>query len=150
MGCVTPTEHVAIVNASLSGGTFPQWDTLVNVSLQSKIIRHTKKQATETRGRMTAMHLTCHFQAHAEDFQILPCASCDMIQSKSQQISRNCPHRSCIIIFCFIYLFMRDTERGRDTSRGRGRSRLCTGSLTRDSILGLGDHGPSQRQTPNR
>ena len=35
----------------------------------------------------------------------------------------------------FIYLFMRDTERGRDT--GRGRSRLHAGSQTWDLIPGL-------------
>ena len=32
----------------------------------------------------------------------------------------------------FIYLFMRDSERGRDS--GRGRSRFHAGSLTQDSI----------------
>ena len=38
----------------------------------------------------------------------------------------------------FIYLFMRDTERGRDP--GRGRSRLHAGSPTWGSIPGLQDH----------
>ena len=38
----------------------------------------------------------------------------------------------------FIYLFMRDTERGRDI--GRGRSRLLTGILMWDSIPGSQDH----------
>ena len=38
----------------------------------------------------------------------------------------------------FIYLFMRDIERGRDT--GRERSRLHTRSLMWDSILGLQGH----------
>ena len=45
----------------------------------------------------------------------------------------------------FIYLFMRDTERGKDT--GRGRSRLLVGSPMRDSIPGLQDQALSQRQT---
>ena len=39
----------------------------------------------------------------------------------------------------FIYLFMRDTERGRDTGRGR-RSRRPAGSLMQDSIPGPWDH----------
>ena len=46
-----------------------------------------------------------------------------------------------------IYLFMRDTDRGRDV--GRGRSRLPMGSLMWDSILGPQDHDLSQRQTLN-
>ena len=53
-------------------------------------------------------------------------------------------------LFCFldfIYLFMRDTERGRDISRGR--SRLPTGSLMRDSIPGPRDHNLSQWQMLN-
>ena len=41
----------------------------------------------------------------------------------------------------FIYLCMRDTERGRDT--GRGRSRLHAGSPMWDSIPGLQDHALS-------
>ena len=44
----------------------------------------------------------------------------------------------------FIYLFMRDRERGRDT--GRGRSRLSAGTLMWDLIPGLWDHDLSQRQ----
>ena len=44
----------------------------------------------------------------------------------------------------FIYLFVRDAERGRDT--GRGRSRLHAGSPTWDLIPGLQDHALSQRQ----
>ena len=47
----------------------------------------------------------------------------------------------------FIYLFMRNTQRGRDT--GRGRSRLHKGSPKWDLILGLQDHTLSQRQTLN-
>ena len=47
----------------------------------------------------------------------------------------------------FIYLFMRDTQRGRDT--GRGRSRLHAGSPTRDSIPGLQDHALGPRQALN-
>ena len=48
-----------------------------------------------------------------------------------------------------IYSLMidRDRERGRDT--GRGKSRLHTGSPTRDSILGLQDHALGQRQALN-
>ena len=46
-----------------------------------------------------------------------------------------------------IYLFMRDTERGRDIVRGR--SRLPAGSLMLNSILGPWDHDLSQRQTLN-
>ena len=45
----------------------------------------------------------------------------------------------------FIYLFMRDTERGRDT--GRGRSRLPVGSPRWDSIPGPWDLDLSCRQT---
>ena len=45
----------------------------------------------------------------------------------------------------FIYLFTRDTHRGRDI--GRGRSRLHAGSPMRDLIPGLQDH--CQRQMLN-
>ena len=38
----------------------------------------------------------------------------------------------------FIYLFMRDTQRGRDI--GRGRSRLPAETLMQDLILGPRDH----------
>ena len=47
----------------------------------------------------------------------------------------------------FIYLFIRDTQRGRDT--GRRRSRLHVGSLMWDSISGLQDHALGRRQAPN-
>ena len=47
----------------------------------------------------------------------------------------------------FIYLFMRDTERGRNI--GRGRSRLPVGSPMWDSLLGHWDQDLSQRQTLN-
>ena len=47
-----------------------------------------------------------------------------------------------------MYLFMRDTERGRGTGRGK-RSRLYAGSPMRDSIPGPRDHDLSQRQTLN-
>ena len=47
----------------------------------------------------------------------------------------------------FIYLFMRDTQRGRDI--GRGRSRLPSGSLMWDWIPGPRDHDLSQRQMLN-
>ena len=46
-----------------------------------------------------------------------------------------------------MYLFMRDTERGRDI--GRGRSRLPAGSPIWDSIPGPQDHDASPRQTLN-
>ena len=53
--------------------------------------------------------------------------------------------------FCFfkdfIYLLMRDRERGRDIGRGRGR--LLTGSPMWDLIPGLRDHTLSQRQMFN-
>ena len=45
----------------------------------------------------------------------------------------------------FIYLFMRDTEKGRDI--GRGRSRLPAGSPMWDLDPGPWDHTLSQRQT---
>ena len=48
----------------------------------------------------------------------------------------------------FIYLFMRDTERGR-AETGRGRCRLHVGSLMRDSVPGLQDHTLSWRQMLN-
>ena len=47
----------------------------------------------------------------------------------------------------FIYLFTRDTERGRD--KGRGRSRLPAGNLMWDSIPGPWDHDLSQSQMLN-
>ena len=47
----------------------------------------------------------------------------------------------------FIYLFIRQRERGRDI--GRGRSRLPVGSPMWDSIPGLRDHTLSQRQILN-
>ena len=47
----------------------------------------------------------------------------------------------------FIYLFMRDTQRGRDTDRGR--SRLHAGSPIWDSIPGLQDRPLGQRQALN-
>ena len=50
--------------------------------------------------------------------------------------------------FLKIYLFMRDTERGKDT--GRGRSRLHAGSPMRDLILSLQDHVLGRRQALNR
>ena len=62
-----------------------------------------------------------------------------------------------VVLFCFVLLFCflrfyvliheRPRERGRDT--GRGRSRLHAGSLTRDSIPGLQDRAPGQRQALN-
>ena len=48
----------------------------------------------------------------------------------------------------FIYLFMRERERGRDT--GRGPSRLHAGSLTWDSILRLQDQAPGVKAELNR
>ena len=53
---------------------------------------------------------------------------------------------SKLFVFNFIYLFMRDTERGREV--GRGRSRLHAESLLWDSIPGPRDH-LSQRETLN-
>ena len=53
---------------------------------------------------------------------------------------RNLSRKSqCVFFFFkdFIYLFMRDTERGRDT--GRGRNWLPAGSLMQDSIPGPQD-----------
>ena len=47
----------------------------------------------------------------------------------------------------FIYLFMRDTERGRDTVRGR--SRLSAGGPMQDLIPGPRDHDLSPRQMLN-
>ena len=44
----------------------------------------------------------------------------------------------------FIYLFMRDTKKGRDI--GRGRHRLPAGSAMWDLIPGPQDHDLSQRQ----
>ena len=48
----------------------------------------------------------------------------------------------------FIYLFLRDTERGRDMHRQREKQ-LHAGSPMPDSIPGLWDHALSQRQTLN-
>ena len=60
------------------------------------------------------------------------------------------PPRDPLLFFFkdFVYLFMRDRERGRDT--GRERSGLHAGSpVWWDSILGLQDHALGQRQTLN-
>ena len=46
----------------------------------------------------------------------------------------------------FIYLVMRDRERGRDI--GRGRSRLPAGSLMLDLIPGAQDHEPKADAHP--
>ena len=46
-------------------------------------------------------------------------------------------NKEFIFLKDFIYLFMRDTERGKGI--GRGRSRLPEGSPMWDSILGLQD-----------
>ena len=49
----------------------------------------------------------------------------------------------------FLFTIVTERERGRDT--GRGRSRLhAPGSPTWDSIRGLQDRAPGQRQAPNR
>ena len=56
-----------------------------------------------------------------------------------------CNYTSMSCFKDFIYLFIRDTERGRDT--GRGRSRLPAGCLMQDSISRPQDHDLSQRQT---
>ena len=47
----------------------------------------------------------------------------------------------------FIYLFMRDTEKGRDI--GRGRIRLHAGSPVWESVMGLQDQTLRQRQMLN-
>ena len=44
---------------------------------------------------------------------------------------------------------MRDTQRERGRDTGRGRSRLHAGSTTQDSIPGLQDRAPGQRQALN-
>ena len=51
------------------------------------------------------------------------------------------------LLFC---LFMRETERERERGRDTGRSRLCAGSLMRDSIRGLRGHALSPRQRLHR
>ena len=51
------------------------------------------------------------------------------------------------VLFCFNFVFIWDTERGRDI--GTGRSRLPAGSLMWDSIPGPWDHDLSQRETLN-
>ena len=61
-------------------------------------------------------------------------------------------HRSQTSVFkkYFIYLFMRDAERGKGKHTDRGRSRLHAGSLMWDSIPGLWDHILGWRQALNR
>ena len=52
--------------------------------------------------------------------------------------------------FLFIYFIHgRHTQRERGIDTGRGRSRLHAGSPTRDSIPGLQDRAPGQRQALN-
>ena len=53
----------------------------------------------------------------------------------------------CFFKNIFIYLFMRDIERGRHI--GRGRSRLTAGSLRWDSTPGPQDHDLKRRQPLN-
>ena len=56
---------------------------------------------------------------------------------------------NCFVVFFkdFVYLFMRDTGRGRDI--GRRRSRLHAGSPMWDSLPGPRKDTPSQRQMLN-
>ena len=73
---------------------------------------------------------------------------------KSQEGTRSDGGRSdllgCVLFYFFyffkdfIYLLMRDTERGRDI--GRGRSKLLMGNPMWDSIPGPQDHNLSQRK----
>ena len=53
-------------------------------------------------------------------------------------------HGFILFVKDFIYLFMRERERGRDT--GRGRSRIHAGSPMWDLIPGLQDHTPGYRR----
>ena len=66
-------------------------------------------------------------------------------------ISFNKKHREFKTFVCvlkiLLFIHERHRERGRDI--GRWRSRLPSGSLMQDSILGLWDHDLSQRQTFN-
>ena len=55
---------------------------------------------------------------------------------------------SLFFIKDLMYLFMKDTERGRDT--GRGRNRLHAGSPMGDSFPGPWGHALSHRQTLHR
>ena len=52
-----------------------------------------------------------------------------------------------LLFYDFIYLLVRDRERGRDI--GRERSRIPVRSLTWDSIPGPQDHDLNQKQTFN-
>ena len=56
------------------------------------------------------------------------------------------------LFFFIFYLFMIVTERERERQRHRRREKQapCTGSPTWDSIPGLQDRAPGQRQAPNR
>ena len=65
-------------------------------------------------------------------------------------ITCSCVSRGVVFFFFpndFIYLFMRDTERGRDIDGGR--SRLLEGSPMQDSILGPWDHALSHPGIPH-
>ena len=58
----------------------------------------------------------------------------------------------CNPLFYFFfnfYLFMIVTERERQRHRQREKQAPCTSSLMWDSIPGLQDHAPGQRQAPN-
>ena len=55
-----------------------------------------------------------------------------------------------IFFFLFIYDSHRERERERQRHRRREKQAPCTGSLIWDSIPGLQDRAPGQRQAPNR
>ena len=71
----------------------------------------------------------------------------------SAKIPDSLKESKCVFVFVEDFFFLTyswetHTKRGRDT--GRGRSRLHAGSLMWDSIPGLQDHTPSERQMLNR
>ena len=67
-----------------------------------------------------------------------PVKECSALEKEGGTVTGTSISSPFFLFKDFIYLLLRDRERGRDT--GRGRSRLHAGSPMWDSILGLQDH----------
>ena len=104
-------------------------------------------------------------KAEENKSQSQECPKCLLVVELLSKIMAHPSHKSCeavrrtgrcpLCIFFFkdfIYLFMIVTQRETERQRHRQREKQapCTGSPTWDSIPGLQDHAPGQRQAPNR